>query len=77
MAEAGERPPASAVGVASGMEVFVALSEEVDLDKLKETLARRVAKLEQGVAGTEGKLKNKGFVERADPDVVQAEALSF
>ncbi len=73
VAEAGERPPASAVGVASGMEVFVSLGDGVDLEKLKETLERRVAKLEKGTAGAEGKLANKGFVERADPDVVQAE----
>jgi len=59
--------------VAGNMEVFVPLGAEVDLEKLKGTLVARVQKLEKGVAGTEAKLANKGFVERADPAVVEAE----
>jgi valyl-tRNA synthetase len=71
--ERATRPPASAVAIASGFEVFVPLGDEVDLDKLAATLAGRVEKLEKGIAGVQGKLANPSFVERADPDVVEAE----
>jgi valyl-tRNA synthetase len=69
----GERPPSSAVSVAGGMEVFVVLGPEVDLARLKDTLAKRVAKLEVAIAGAEKKLANEGFLRGADPDVVEAE----
>jgi len=69
----GERPPSSAVGVASGFEVFVPLGDDVDLGGLAETLERRVDKLTKGVAGVEKKLHNQGFLKGADPDVVEAE----
>ncbi|MEM7310217.1 MAG: valine--tRNA ligase [Planctomycetota bacterium] len=69
----GERPPSSAVSVAGGMEVFVRLGDDVDLDRLRDTLEKRTAKLEKAIQGSEKKLENKGFLERADPDVVQTE----
>ena len=68
-----ERPPASAVGVSSGFEVFVPLGEDVDLGKLAETIERRVKKTQGGLRGVEGKLKNEGFLKKADPEVVEAE----
>lgn len=71
--ESAERPPSSAVAVAGALEVIVPLGPDVDLDKLKGTLAGRVEKLKKNVAGLDGKLGNPKFVERADPDVVQAE----
>jgi valyl-tRNA synthetase len=71
--EQGERPPSSAVSVAGGMEVFVTLGPEVDLERLRDTLARRAAKLEGALAGSEKKLTNEGFVRGADPEVVEAE----
>ena len=71
--EAAERPPSSAVGVASGMEVFVPLAASVDLGALADTLARRVGKLEKGLEALEKKLANPGFLKGASPDVVEAE----
>ena len=71
--ENAKRPPASAVAVANGAEIFIPLGEDVDLDKLKTTLAGRVDKLKKGIGGVEGKLGNENFVARADADVVQAE----
>jgi valyl-tRNA synthetase len=70
---AGERPPASGVGVGAGFEVFVPLGDDVDLGALADTLERRVTKLEKGLAGVEGKLANEGFLSHAAPDVVEAE----
>jgi len=71
--ETAARPPASAVSVAGGIEIFIPLGNDVDLGQLVETLGRRVEKIERGIAGNEKKLANAGFIERADPSVVQAE----
>lgn len=68
-----ERPASSAVGVASGLEVFVPLGEDVDKGKLVEALDQRVAKTQKLKDGTAKKLANQKFVERADPEIVAAE----
>ena len=68
-----ERPPASAVGVAGGFQVFVPLGADVDLGALAETLGRRVDKLEKGIATIDKKLANPGFLRGADADIVEAE----
>ncbi len=67
------RPPNSAVAVAGGLEVFVALGANVDLGKLKDVLARRAEKVRQGITAIDAKLGNVAFVERADPEVVEGE----
>ncbi|MEX1025471.1 MAG: valine--tRNA ligase [Planctomycetota bacterium] len=73
IAEAPERPAASAVGVALGFEVFVPLGADVDLGKLAETLERRVKKSKGGLRAVEGKLANAGFLAGASEDVVEGE----
>jgi len=67
------RPASSAVGVAAGLEVFVPLGEEVDMAELAALLARRAEKLAKGLSAIEAKLANEGFLQRADPEVVEAE----
>lgn len=73
LVESAERPDKTAVAVAGGIEAFVPLGDGVDLDNLREVLTRRVQKLEAGLAGLDKKLSNKGFLERADADVVTSE----
>jgi valyl-tRNA synthetase len=67
------RPEASAAVVAGACQIFVSLGEDVDLDALKEQLARRAEKLEGGMAGIDKKLGNQRFVDNADPAIVEAE----
>jgi valyl-tRNA synthetase len=67
------RPEASAAVVAGAVQIFVSLGEDVDLDALKEQLARRAEKLEGGIEGIDKKLANQRFVDNADPAVVDAE----
>jgi valyl-tRNA synthetase len=71
--EAAERPPASAVAVAGAIEVYVPLSADVDLSKLKDVLEKRLAKGKSGLEGIDKKLANEAFVAKADPAVVAAE----
>jgi valyl-tRNA synthetase len=73
LVERAERPPRSAVAVAGGIEAFVLLSEDVDLGKLRDVLARRVEKLVAGLGALDKKLENVGFLSRAEPEVVAAE----
>jgi valyl-tRNA synthetase len=67
------RPPSSACAVHGGIEVFVELGADVDLEKLRGVLAGRRDKLEKSIEQVQGKLANASFVERADPEVVAAE----
>ena len=73
IAEQAERPPSSAVGVAGGLEVFVPLGPDVDLEKLGAALEVRLAKGQKQIEATEKKLSNQSFVERADPEIVEGE----
>jgi valyl-tRNA synthetase len=73
LVEQATRPAKCAVAVAAGLEVFVFLDEETDLDKLKGVLKQRSTKLEQVLAQLDGKLANASFVERADPEIVAGE----
>ena len=73
VAEQMERPPSSAVAVAGGIEVFIVLGEDVDLANLKTVLDKRAEKVKKGIGQSEGKLKNEGFLKRADPEVVELE----
>ena len=59
--------------VAGACQIFVSLGEDVDLDALKEQLARRAEKLEGAMAGIDKKLGNQRFVDNADPAIVEAE----
>jgi valyl-tRNA synthetase len=70
---AAERPASSAVGVASGFEVFVPLGGDVDLGALGATLERRVEKLRKGIAQVAGKLNNPGFIKGASAELVDGE----
>ena len=71
--EGGERPAGTAVAVDGSLETIVFLDADADLAKLCDALATRRSKLEKGVAQLDGKLGNAQFVERADPEVVEAE----
>ncbi|HTF89658.1 MAG TPA: valine--tRNA ligase [Planctomycetota bacterium] len=71
--ESAERPPASAVAVAGAIEVFVPLSSDVDLSKLKDVLERRLAKGKSALEAVDKKLANAAFVEKADAQIVAAE----
>ncbi len=71
--ESTERPPASAVAVAGGLQIFVPLGEGVDLGGLKDQLTKRLGKVEKGIAGVDGKLANDRFLEHAEPSVIAAE----
>jgi valyl-tRNA synthetase len=73
LVEQSERPPQSAVAVSGGVEAFVHLGGEVDFDKLRDVLGRRLEKQRQALAAVDKKLGNASFVERADPDIVAGE----
>jgi valyl-tRNA synthetase len=73
LCERAARPPSSAVAVAGGVEAFVHLGSEVDLQKLKDVLERRAGKQKQALEVLDKKLAKAGFVERADPEVVESE----
>jgi valyl-tRNA synthetase len=56
-----------------GGTVEILPSDEVDLEGAERRLAARRAKLEAEIERAERKLANQGFVDKAPPEVVQAE----
>ena len=69
----GAKPPASGTDVFRGGSVFLPYAADTDAGKLRETLLRKLEKVEKGIRGIEGKLGNAKFVENADPEVVESE----
>jgi valyl-tRNA synthetase len=66
--------PADAVtGVVEGAEIFIPLEELVDIEKEIERLEKERVKLEKELERVSNKLSNKGFLEKAPEDVVEAE----
>jgi valyl-tRNA synthetase len=64
--------PVASVPVPGGT-VEILPSDEVDLEGAERRLAARRAKLETEIERAERKLANQGFVDKAPPEVVQAE----
>src|SRR5690606_29376644 len=71
--EDAQRPPASAVASAGSVQVFVALGEGVDTERLRGVLERRMDKIRDGLGAIDKKLANEGFLANADRELVQAE----
>ena len=71
-ASANGEEPIATVKVPGGV-VHVLPSEAVDLEEVERRRAARRERLEQEIARAEGKLANRGFVEKAPPQVVEAE----
>lgn len=59
--------------VTQSAQVYMPLSELVDLDKERERLQKELDNARNMVQRTEGKLKNESFVARAPEAVVNAE----
>ena len=67
------RPAASAVAVIGSTELFVPLSELIDLDREREKLGKEASRVEGLLSGVEKKLANQDFVSRAPADVIEKE----
>ncbi|HDQ14191.1 MAG TPA: valine--tRNA ligase [Sediminispirochaeta sp.] len=57
----------------NGFEVFVYVSELIDVDKERAKLQKELQSLEKTRRGTEKKLENPGFLHNAPPEVVEKE----
>jgi valyl-tRNA synthetase len=67
-----EKPVAQAFpGVVETVQVLLPLTGVVDIKALKESIQKRLEKLEKDVQGLKGRLDNKSYVERAPKEIVQ------
>jgi valyl-tRNA synthetase len=73
VAESHDKPKASAVAVAGGVETFIPLEGVINIEQEAERLRRELAKVEKDLARVEKNLANPNFVNRARPEVVAAE----
>jgi valyl-tRNA synthetase len=69
--------PASGIGahgvLKNGTEVFLPLEDLIDLERERERMGQEIRRLEAQLAGTEKKLANEAFVNRAPEEVVDRE----
>jgi valyl-tRNA synthetase len=56
--------------VTDGIEVFLPLSGMIDYDKEIIRLSKQAEKIQKDVIQLEGRLKSKGFVDKAPPDIL-------
>ena len=59
--------------VTEGCTVFVPLGELVDLEKEKERLSKELERVIGEISRADGKLQNRGFIEKAPKNLVDAE----
>ncbi|MBA1334440.1 MAG: Valyl-tRNA synthetase [Firmicutes bacterium] len=72
--EGKEGIPGDAVAaVIEGAEVFIPLDELVDIDREIDRLEKERERLEQELQRVTGKLSNRGFLDKAPRDVIEAE----
>jgi valyl-tRNA synthetase len=69
----GSRPQVAASAVVHGAEVFLPLEGLVDLDEERARLAREAAKLLSDLEATKKKLRNRDFLDKARPEIVEKE----
>jgi len=67
------KPPASAVEVVEGIEMFVPLGGVIDVQAEMERLMKRIKKAETALAVCEAKLNNENFIRRAPTHIVERE----
>lgn len=68
----GQRAGAHAV-LQSGAELFVALTDVIDLDRERARLSEELGRIESLLGSTEKRLSNQQFTERAPAEVVERE----
>ena len=59
--------------VSSGAEIFIPLGDLVDKEKESARLGKEIKDVRDEIARAEGKLANKGFVEKAPQKLIDAE----
>jgi valyl-tRNA synthetase len=67
----GERPQGAALSSAAGVEVLVLLKGIVEQGKELERIDRELKKVEKNIVALERKLGNRGFADRAPPELVK------
>ena len=67
--------PAQSVSqvVTGGIEIYLPLTGMIDLEAEIQRLKKDLSHLQSRVAGSQSKLNNKGFIEKAPPEVVERE----
>ena len=71
--QSGDLPPGSVQTVLDEATLILPLADVIDIDQERQRLAKAVAKLDGQIAGMTKKLANKGFTDKAPPEVVDTQ----
>ncbi len=64
------RPRGTAQAAVAGLEIYIGLTEGIDVEKERERLTKQIAGRADELAKLNQKLSNQGFVANADPDLI-------
>jgi valyl-tRNA synthetase len=71
VADGGEIPQQSLVGVTGTVQIALPLAGVVDLESFKAKLQKELGKLEKEIQGFEKRLNNPGFVNKAPAELIE------
>ncbi len=69
----GKKPPGSLSAIVSGVEIYLPISDMIDIDKEVNRLEKEASESENFINHLEQKLKNERFLERAPKEIIQSE----
>ena len=69
----GDKPDQAAAAVVGSLEIFLPLAGLIDFKEEEKRLTKELAKVEKDLKKTQGKLGNKGFLDKAPAEVVDKE----
>ncbi|MCP5463770.1 MAG: valine--tRNA ligase [Deltaproteobacteria bacterium] len=75
LSDASEKPAKTVTLVDQSYEVYLDVSSYIDVDKEKARLEKEITKLEKQTGGLKQRLQNQGFLQNADPQVVEEQKL--
>ncbi|PJF25916.1 MAG: hypothetical protein CUN53_10350 [Phototrophicales bacterium] len=73
LADGQSQPEGSAAVIAGDLTIYLPLADFIDKAAECERLNRERSKLSEQIARSQGMLNNKGFIQRARPDVIERE----
>jgi valyl-tRNA synthetase len=71
VADGGNIPQQSLIGVTGTVQIALPLAGVVDLDSFKAKLQKELTKLEKDIQGFEKRLNNPGFVQQAPAELIE------
>jgi valyl-tRNA synthetase len=68
-----EKPQKALTSVVKEVEIYINFGDDLDIGKEKERIRKEILRLENNIKNSRAKLSNEGFLNKANPDIIQFE----